>query len=165
MQKSTEADILYEQISGDYPVWERAVRAAAPELPEAEVQERALRSVLAQFRLHPSVDTLTRLKQRLALAQQEAVQMREERAPMHERASSFPPNVGIHERGSTGRTYRDSEGRFWTVRERSTDDVSWGRGGRCLVFSSEMAVRRVWGVPAHWQSLSDAELERLSWQT
>jgi hypothetical protein len=167
MQRGTEADILFQQISSDYPVWERAVRDAAPELADSDVQDRALRSVLAQLRFDPSAETFRQLKERLARVKRETKELRDEAAAMRDRTrelvAAAKSNAG--EGGKGVRTFRDSGGLVWSVREKQTDDVPWGRARHCLVFSSDMAVRRIWGVPADWQALSDAELERLSWGT
>ena len=38
------------------------------------------------------------------------------------------------------------------------------RSGRSLIFSSELAVRRVRDYPGDWFSLSDSELAALSWR-
>lgn len=58
--------------------------------------------------------------------------------------------------------FMDAHWVLWRVTERDTRNDPGRRGDRCLIFSSTDAVRRVWRYPAHWRSLSDAELERLS---
>ena len=163
MQQRTEADFVFEQISGDYHVWERAVRAAAPELGDAEVQDRALRSVLAQFRYELSVEGFAQVKSRLARARREAHETHADAVTMWDRARTLRATAHADGNGSRGaRTFRDGDGQVWSVREVGTP-AAWSRGEHCLVFSSEMVVRRVWGVPPDWSSLSDEELERLSW--
>ena len=162
MQHSTDPDVVFDQISGDYPVWERAVREAAPELGDAEVQERALRSVLAQFRYDLPIETLGYIKTRLARAKREALEARAETLTMRERARAVRARAADLPEVRGGRTFRDRAGQVWGVREVATASP-WRRAEHCLVFSSEMAVRRVWTLPADWRSLTDAELERLSW--
>lgn len=169
MIASSEADIVFEQISGDYAVWERAVREAAPELPDSEIRDRALRSVLAQFRYDLSKETFATLRERLERARHDGLSARDAALSMRERTRELRAVsarfVETSHRGITGtRTFRDSAGRVWTVRELRTDDISWARGRSCLVFASEMAVRRVWGVVPGWRNLSETELERLSWR-
>lgn len=163
MQHRTEADIVFEHISGDFPVWERAVREAAPELADDDVQDRALRSVLAQFRYDLSRETFVHIRDRLARTKREARQMRAEAFTMRERARELQARAeSLMVEAGGNRTYRDGEGQVWSVRELATI-APWSRAKRCLVFSSEMAVRRVWQVPSDWRALTDPELERLSW--
>ena len=163
MQHRTEADVVFEHISGDFPVWERAVREAAPDLADDEVQDRALRSVLAQFRYDLSRETFIHLRDRLARTRREARQMRAEAATMRERAHKLQARAALLMADAEGnRTYRDGDGQIWSVRELAPI-APWSRSKRCLVFSSEMAVRRVWEVPSNWRALTDPELERLSW--
>lgn len=163
MQHRTEADIVFEHISGDYPVWERAVREAAPELADDQVQERALRSVLAQFRYDLSRDTFVYIRERLERTRREARQMRVEAVTLRERARELHARTeSLMAEFGGNRTYRDGDGQVWSVRELAPI-APWSRAKRCLVFSSEMAVRRVWDVPSDWRVLSDPELERLSW--
>lgn len=50
----------------------------------------------------------------------------------------------------------------WAVFEVDGSEVAGSRGPRCLIFWSEHCMRRVWEYPAHWRSLSDAELAALS---
>ena len=162
MQQRTEADIVLENISQDYPVWERAVREAAPELSDAEVHERALRSVLAQLRYDLSKETFGHVRDRLARAKREAFRMRGDAIATRERARNLRERASEVALAAGWRTFRDGEGQVWGVREVAATSP-WRRGETCLVFSSEMAVRRVWTVPPGWHLLSDRELEQLSW--
>jgi len=41
--------------------------------------------------------------------------------------------------------------------------VPGAHGARCLVFSREDCIRRVWDYPADWRSLDGAALSALSW--
>ena len=163
MQHCTEADVVFEHISGDYPVWERAVREAAPELADDEVQDRALRSVLAQFRYDLSRETFAYIRERLARARREALAMRADTVAMRDRvrAQHARRDAMMAEAGGN-RTFRDGDGQIWSVRELASV-APWSRAKRCLVFASEMAVRRVWEVPSNWRALTDPELEQLSW--
>jgi hypothetical protein len=54
------------------------------------------------------------------------------------------------------------DGVEWHVREISATGVPGSPGERCLVFDSEMSVRRVWDYPASWNELSDDDLWRLA---
>ena len=63
------------------------------------------------------------------------------------------------------RTFRDAAGCTWSVHEVAAGAVPWAHGPRCLLFGSETAIRRVWHYPPEWRTLSDAELETLSWRT
>ena len=56
----------------------------------------------------------------------------------------------------------DVHGAKWVVSERNTTAVPGARAPRCLVFMSEMAVRRVWAYPAAWRHLSADALLSLS---
>ena len=68
-------------------------------------------------------------------------------------------------RGENGRRFRDPDsGVYWTVVEVDGRTIPGARGPRCLVLQSEIAIRRVWGYPGDWRSLSDADLTALSWQ-
>jgi hypothetical protein len=51
----------------------------------------------------------------------------------------------------------------WHVTERDARRDPGAHGDRCLVFASDYAVRRVWIFPPTWRSMSDGELEALSW--
>jgi hypothetical protein len=52
----------------------------------------------------------------------------------------------------------------WHVVEMTTVEHAGASQPRCLVFTSHTMMRRVYGYPAHWRTLSDAELLALSWQ-
>lgn len=68
-------------------------------------------------------------------------------------------------RADSGRRFRDPDsGQFWTVSEVDGRSIPGARGSRCLVFQSEIAIRRVWSYPVEWRTLSDADLTALSWQ-
>jgi len=48
------------------------------------------------------------------------------------------------------------------VREVSAAHVPGPHGGRCLIFDSDMTVRRVWDYPAAWMTLADDDLWHLA---
>lgn len=52
---------------------------------------------------------------------------------------------------------------YWTVVEVDARAVPGAHGARCLVFSREDCIRRVWDYPADWRSLDSAALSALSW--
>jgi len=54
------------------------------------------------------------------------------------------------------------DGVEWHVREVSAASVPGVHGERCLIFDSDMTVRRVWDYPAAWSHLSDEDLLRLT---
>jgi len=54
------------------------------------------------------------------------------------------------------------DGAEWHVREINAAGVPGSRGERCLIFDSDMSVRRVWDYPAGWNELSDDDLWRLA---
>ena len=62
------------------------------------------------------------------------------------------------------RTYRDAAGCTWSVHQVAEAALPWVHGPRCLLFGSEAAIRRVWHYPPDWRTLSDTELEALSWR-
>jgi hypothetical protein len=51
----------------------------------------------------------------------------------------------------------------WTVVEVDARAVPGARGARCLLFTREGCIRRVWDYPADWRTLDDAALAALSW--
>ena len=55
----------------------------------------------------------------------------------------------------------DSGNVFWHVTERDARSDPGARGARCLIFSSNHAVRRVWKYPRDWRTLSHASLDEL----
>lgn len=61
------------------------------------------------------------------------------------------------------RSYTDDLGQIWLVSERPFSEYD-RRSGCSLIFSSELAVRRVRDYPSDWFSLSDADLAALSWR-
>jgi hypothetical protein len=66
---------------------------------------------------------------------------------------------------AAARQFYDAAGVRWCVFEAPTycEDGTTRPGG--LFFESDAAVRRVRDFPAHWRTLTDAELEALSWRT
>jgi hypothetical protein len=61
------------------------------------------------------------------------------------------------------RNFTDDLGQTWLVSERPFSEYD-RRSGSSLIFSSELAVRRVRDYPGDWYALSDAELAALSWR-
>lgn len=62
------------------------------------------------------------------------------------------------------RVFTDQEGVQWEVTEVAGSGVPAARGERCLIFSSPVAIRRVWTYPDSWVRMSGAELLALSWR-
>jgi hypothetical protein len=60
--------------------------------------------------------------------------------------------------------FLDGRGVTWRVTERDARHDPGCHGERCLVFSNENVVRRVWTYPNAWQSLSDGEFDALNSQ-
>lgn len=60
------------------------------------------------------------------------------------------------------RTFTDDGGHTWLVTEQPYSEYDRRRGSS-LIFSSELAVRRVRDYPRDWYTLSDAALLALSW--
>jgi len=60
------------------------------------------------------------------------------------------------------RRLTDDLGQTWLVSERPFSEYD-RRSGSSLIFSSELAVRRVRNFPSDWFALSDADLFALSW--
>ena len=58
------------------------------------------------------------------------------------------------------------DGRYveWSVVEVDVGGVPGARAARCLLFSRDDCIRRVWDYPADWRDLDDAALSALSWQ-
>jgi hypothetical protein len=54
------------------------------------------------------------------------------------------------------------DGVEWHVREVNAASVPGSHNERCLVFDSDMTVRRVWDYPAAWSELSDDDLWHLT---
>lgn len=61
------------------------------------------------------------------------------------------------------RSYTDDLGMIWHVREQPFSDYDRRRGSS-LIFSSELAVRRVRDYPSDWFTLSEVALAELSWR-
>jgi hypothetical protein len=59
------------------------------------------------------------------------------------------------------RTFTDSDGVYWDVREVKNPDYD-RRGGACLIFESANAFRRVRNYPANWHELTERALVDLS---
>jgi hypothetical protein len=64
---------------------------------------------------------------------------------------------------SRTRSYTDDLGMTWHVREQPFSDYDRRRGSS-LIFSSELAVRRVRDYPSDWFTLSEVDLAALSWR-
>ena len=52
----------------------------------------------------------------------------------------------------------------WVVVELDATEVPGARGARCLLFTREDCIRRVWSYPANWRALDAEGLAALSWQ-
>ena len=61
------------------------------------------------------------------------------------------------------RCFTDDLGQTWLVSERPFSEYDRRRGAS-LIFSSELAVRRVRDYPSDWFTLSDRDLAALSWR-
>ena len=61
------------------------------------------------------------------------------------------------------RSYKDDLGMLWHVTEQPFSDYDRRRGSS-LIFSSELAVRRVRNYPSDWFMLSEIDLAALSWR-
>ena len=61
------------------------------------------------------------------------------------------------------RTFTDDLGQPWSVTEQPFSEYDRRRGSS-LIFSSELAVRRVRDYPSDWFTLSDTALAALSWR-
>ena len=61
------------------------------------------------------------------------------------------------------RSFTDDLGLTWLVSERPFSEYD-RRTGSSLIFSSELAVRRVRDYPRDWFALSDSDLAALSWR-
>ena len=60
------------------------------------------------------------------------------------------------------RSYVDDDGQLWHVSEQAFSEYD-RRRGFSLIFTSDLAVRRVRNYPAEWFALADIELAALSW--
>jgi len=61
------------------------------------------------------------------------------------------------------RSFVDDDGQIWYVMERAFSDFD-RRRGFSLIFTSDLAVRRVRDYPPNWFDLSEAALAELSWK-
>lgn len=59
--------------------------------------------------------------------------------------------------------YRDEAFVEWTVVEVEANGVPGARGPRCLLFSRQDCIRRVWEYPTNWRQLDATALAVLSW--
>lgn len=66
--------------------------------------------------------------------------------------------------GHQSRVFTDSEGVQWEVTEIPGRTVPAARGEKCLIFSSPVAIRRVWTYPESWVRMTADELLDLSWR-
>lgn len=173
-------DALYDLIAPQLGTWERTVRVAEPSLPDADVLDRALREALAHLRQDVAQQTLRYLRWRAEQARAAAqatvansAAARKSRAAAREAAtapddSAARPLQTDAEQGlalvdEQRCFFRDGAGCVWNVYEVAAGAVPWAKGRRCLLFDSESAIRRVWRYPPDWRTLSEAELETLSW--
>ena len=62
------------------------------------------------------------------------------------------------------REFMDETGTEWEVSEVDASEVPGARGGRCLIFASAQAIRRVWDYPSDWYRQSPAQLSAISWR-
>lgn len=163
---------LYELVAPEVPAWETTIRDAEPALPDVEVLDRALRAALARHRYEIASDTFACLLQRVERARAEAdeshaasVVARQARAEARMLAAASDAIAGASSSAwpVARRTFHSADRRLWVVHEVSVAASLWVRAPRCLVFQSETAIRRVWDYPIEWPTLSDAELEALSW--
>ena len=72
-------------------------------------------------------------------------------------------NTTSHSAETRSRTFVDGEGQIWHVTERAYSDFD-RRRGYSLIFTSDLAVRRVRDYPASWFDLDDDALAALSWK-
>ena len=80
------------------------------------------------------------------------------------RAESAKFAYRLYAVGHGAREFTDPDaGGRWSVAEVDAPRVPGARGrARCLVFSGEGVVRRVWDYPDEWYLLGDADLAALS---
>ena len=152
-------DRLATELGGDA----QAVRREAPDLGDEHVLDRALRIGLARLRREVSQKTFAYLKWRFDRAVAAAATARADAASLRDATASTRAQVRADRVAAGPRTFVDAAFHQWSVREIAAPDPSWARRPHCLLFSSEMAVRRVWDFPTDWRTLTDAELEALSW--
>jgi hypothetical protein len=58
----------------------------------------------------------------------------------------------------------DEQYLYWSVVEVDARGVPGGRGVRCLVFTRDDCIRRVWDYPPDWRTWDAAALAALSWR-
>ena len=172
--RESDLDFLVEQLSPEMSDLERRVRAADPTVEDADVLDRALQQGLADLHRELNRQTFDYLKAKL-----EALREHVERSKAEAQAVRFASIEARRQRAArraawglnwidsqsllNPHSFRDKEDNCWTVQEVDTSKVSWARRPSCLIFSSELAIRRVWDFPADWRKLGNGELERLSW--
>jgi len=170
----SDLDLLVEQLTPELPDLERLVRAAEPRLTDSEVLDRALQKGLAELRRDLSRKTFEFLKAKLQALMEDVARAREMAATVRfasakarrereRRRAAWGLNTIDAECSLGAHTFHDVDGNCWAVHEVDTRAASWSRGRSCLIFSSELGIRRVWEFPVDWNRLSDAELEGLSW--
>jgi hypothetical protein len=179
-----EADSLFALVAPDLPGWEALVREAEPAAPDARVLDLALRRALAHLRHEVSQQTFAYLRWRAQRVRAAAADTRAAVAAARlvrsaARAEAGPegavrwcgagdsadPAAALPFHAAHARTFRAADHCAWSVHEAVPGAVEWARGARCLIFHSALGIRRVWTYPADWRSLTDAELEALSWRT
>lgn len=74
-----------------------------------------------------------------------------------------PPVRSEHYVEGTCLRYRDEAFVEWSVVEVEATGVPGARGPRCLLFSRQDCIRRVWDYPTNWRQLDAAALIVLSW--
>lgn len=85
--------------------------------------------------------------------------------PTSRGARSARPTATHHPAMEPSRTFLDSQGVQWRVTERVIRRGADPAAARpCLFFEAAHMIRRVCEYPRDWPELSDAQLERLSWQ-
>ena len=82
-------------------------------------------------------------------------------SPAPDAGPSFAPNV-TRERVIV--EHLELRAVSWTVREVGPSMLADGRIRGYLVFTSPMAMRRVYNFPADWHLLSDVDLLAVSWR-
>jgi len=143
---------LLELVAQALPVREPEARAAT--LTPARETIRFLDWDIAERPREPAADQYGTAPMRLG-------------ARAVDRAVAIPVQADAEARAMAAddaRYFRAGDCCEWRVREVDTSAHPWARGPRCLVFESDAFARRVWRYPAHWRSLPDAALEKLSWK-
>jgi hypothetical protein len=78
-------------------------------------------------------------------------------------ASRELSDARLAENERRSRQFTDDLGQTWLVSEQPFSDYD-RRSGFSLIFSSELAVRRVRNYPSDWFTLSEPDLAALSWR-